>query len=132
MKLSEVCIKHPVIAMVFSIAVVLFGAWSFQSLEIKYFPDHERLTGSVSTTIEGASAEFMDKNVAEKLTDAAAIVGRVKTMSTKCVQGNCSLNIVFEDNVTDVEYINLMNKLRNRVEAIQDFPQHGREAQNIR
>ncbi|ENM5906549.1 efflux RND transporter permease subunit [Vibrio mimicus] len=122
MKLSEVCIKHPVIAMVFSIAVVLFGAWSFQSLEIKYFPDHERLTGSVSTTIEGASAEFMDKNVAEKLTDAAAIVGRVKTMSTKCVQGSCSLNIVFEDNVTDVEYINLMNKLRNRVEAIQDFP----------
>ncbi|EGU18249.1 AcrB/AcrD/AcrF family protein [Vibrio mimicus SX-4] len=122
MKLSEVCIKHPVIAMVFSIAVVLLGAWSFQSLEIKYFPEHDQLTGSVSTTIEGASAEFMAKNVAEKLTDAAAMVGRVKTMSTKCVQGSCTLNLVFEDNVTDVEYINLMNKLRSRVEAVKDFP----------
>ncbi|MEH0373366.1 efflux RND transporter permease subunit [Vibrio mimicus] len=122
MKLSEVCIKHPVIAMVFSIAVVLLGAWSFQSLEIKYFPEHNRLTGNVSTTIEGASAEFMSKNVADKLTDAAAIVGRVKTMSTKCVQGSCDLNLIFEDNVTDIEYINLMNKLRSRVEMIDDFP----------
>lgn len=123
MKLTEVCIKHPVIAMVFSIAIVLLGVWSFRSLDIQYFPEHRKLTATVDATIEGASARFMSKNVAEKLTEAAAIIGRVKTMSTDCQHGSCSLKLVFHDDVTDVEYVNLLNKLRSRIEAIDDFPE---------
>lgn len=57
MKLTEVCIKHPVIAMVFSIAIVLLGVWSFRTLDIQYFPEHKKLTATVDASIDGASAK---------------------------------------------------------------------------
>ncbi len=122
MKLPEICIKRPVIAIVFSLVITLFGLWSFPSLDINYFPEHEKQTATINVAIEGASAEFMSKNVVDKLADAVAVIGRVKKMSTDCRQGSCKLQLLFQDDVTDVEYTNLMNKLRSRVEAIEDFP----------
>ncbi|PSV46700.1 efflux RND transporter permease subunit [Photobacterium indicum] len=122
MRLPEICIRHPVFASVLSIAVVLLGVISFQKLDIQYFPEHSTPKATVSASITGASAEFMSRNVADKLIDAATGIDNVKTMSTDCQEGSCSLNILFNDDVDDIEYTNLMNKLRSSVEAINDFP----------
>ena len=122
MRLPEVCIRHPVFASVLSIAVVLLGILSFQKLAIQYFPEHQTATATVSANITGASAEFMSRNVADKLIDAATGLDSVDTMTTDCVEGSCTLKINFSDDVDDVEYTNLMNKLRSSVEAIGDFP----------
>lgn len=122
MRLPEVCIRHPVFASVLSIAVVLLGILSFQKLSIQYFPEHQTATATVSANITGASAEFMSRNVADKLIDAATGLDSVDTMTTDCVEGSCTLKINFSDDVDDVEYTNLMNKLRSSVEAVTDFP----------
>ncbi|MGR5142585.1 efflux RND transporter permease subunit [Photobacterium sp. DNB23_23_1] len=122
MRLPEVCIRHPVLASVLSIAVVLLGILSFQKLSIQYFPEHQTATATVSANITGASAEFMSRNVADKLIDAATGLDSVDTMTTDCVEGSCTLKINFSDDVDDVEYTNLMNKLRSSVEAVTDFP----------
>ncbi|MGF1755182.1 efflux RND transporter permease subunit [Vibrio makurazakiensis] len=122
MKLPEICIKHPVFASVLSIAIVLFGMLSFQKLSIQYFPEHKAPSASVSAAISGASAEFMSRNVADKLITAATGLDSVKTMTTDCQEGTCSLKIMFEDDINEVEYTSLMNSLRSSVEAIGDFP----------
>ena len=64
----------------------------------------------------------MSRNVADKLITAATGLDSVKTMTTDCQEGTCSLKILFEDDVDEVEYTGLMNNLRSSVEAIGDFP----------
>ena len=122
MKLPEICIKHPVFASVLSIAIVLLGMLSFQKLSIQYFPDHKTPSATVTAAINGASAEFMSRNVADKLIIAATGLDSVKTMTTDCQEGSCSLKILFEDDIDEVEYTSLMNNLRSSVEGISDFP----------
>ncbi|WP_318513668.1 efflux RND transporter permease subunit [Photobacterium leiognathi] len=122
MKLPEVCIKHPVLACVMSIAIVLIGLVSLQSLPIQYFPDHRSPNATVSASIPGASADFMSNNVADKLISAATGLESVKTMNTDCQEGSCKLQIFFKDNVSEVKYASLMNNLRSKVEAINNFP----------
>ncbi|MEZ8120032.1 efflux RND transporter permease subunit, partial [Vibrio splendidus] len=122
MKLPEICIKHPVFASVLSITIVLLGLLSFQKLSIQYFPEHKTPSATVTAAINGASAEFMSRNVADKLITAATGLDSVKTMTTDCQEGTCNLKIIFEDDINDVEYTSLMNNLRSSVEAIGDFP----------
>ncbi|MGF1683823.1 efflux RND transporter permease subunit [Photobacterium minamisatsumaniensis] len=122
MRLPDICIRHPVFASVLSIAIVLLGLLSFQKLSIQYFPEHQTATATVSANITGASAEFMSRNVADKLIDAATGIDSIDTMTTDCVEGSCTLKINFADDVDDIEYTNLMNKLRSGVEGINDFP----------
>ncbi|MFA0724849.1 efflux RND transporter permease subunit, partial [Vibrio sp. 10N.222.49.E5] len=101
MKLPEICIKHPVFASVLSIAIVLFGLLSFQKLSIQYFPEHKTPSATVTAAINGASAEFMSRNVADKLITAATGLDSVKTMTTDCQEGTCNLKIIFEDDIDD-------------------------------
>ncbi|KJG38982.1 acriflavin resistance protein [Photobacterium angustum] len=122
MRLPEVCIKHPVFASVLSIAIILIGLFSFQKLAIQYFPDHNSPKATVTANIDGASADFMSRNVATHLINAATGLESVDIMTTDCTQGKCTLNVKFDDGITDVEYANLMNKLRSSIEAIIDFP----------
>ncbi|MCG9683055.1 efflux RND transporter permease subunit [Vibrio sp. Isolate23] len=122
MKLPEICIKHPVFASVLSIAIVLLGIVSYQKLAIQYFPERQTASASVSASITGASAEFMSQNVAEELITAVTGLDKIKTMTTDCQEGSCSLKIQFEDGISDVEYASLMNNLRSKVDGISDFP----------
>ncbi len=122
MKLPEICIKHPVFASVISIAIVLLGAMAIQNLPIQYFPDHRAPNATVTANIEGASAEFMSDNVADKLISAATGLSSIKSMNTDCSEGTCTLQLYFDDNVSEVEYASLMNNLRSKIASITDFP----------
>ncbi len=122
MKLPEICIKHPVLASVLSIAIVLIGLVSFKKLSIQYFPEHQTASASVNASISGASAEFMSQNVADKLISAVTGLDKVKTMTTDCQEGSCSMKLMFEDGISDVDYASLMNNLRSKVDGITDFP----------
>lgn len=119
MRLPEVCIKHPVFASVLSIAIVILGLLAFQKLDIKYFPEYETPSASVQANITGASAEFMSRNVADKLINAVTGLDGIDTMTTNCSENSCSLDIRFFD---DVDYDNTMNKLRSNIDAVNDFP----------
>ncbi|EGU47994.1 acriflavin resistance protein, partial [Vibrio orientalis CIP 102891 = ATCC 33934] len=122
MKLPEICVKHPVFASVLSIAIVLIGLVSFQKLSIQYFPEHQTSSASVNASINGASAEFMSQNVADKLISAVTGLDKVKSMTTDCSEGSCSMKILFKDGISDVEYSSLMNNLRSKIDGISDFP----------
>ncbi|MEZ8103007.1 efflux RND transporter permease subunit [Vibrio bivalvicida] len=122
MKLPEICIKHPVLASVLSIAIVLLGIVSYQKLAIQYFPERQTASATVNASITGASAEFMSQNVAEELITGVTGLDKIKTMTTDCQEGSCSLKIQFEDGISEVEYASLMNNLRSKVDGISDFP----------
>lgn len=122
MKLPEICIKHPVLASVLSIIIVLLGLLSYQKLSIQYFPDQKTPSATVKAAISGASAEFMSRNVADKLISAAVGLDKVDSMTTDCGEGSCSMSLEFDAGISEVEYASLMNNLRSSVEGISDFP----------
>jgi len=61
MLLPEVSIKHPVLATVMSLAIILIGVITFLRLLVREYPNINAPVVSVRTVYPGASAEIMEK-----------------------------------------------------------------------
>ena len=60
MKLSDSSIKRPVVAIVASLLLVVFGLYSLTQLPVRETPDIDRPTVSVSVAYPGAAAEVVE------------------------------------------------------------------------
>src|SRR6266702_4364463 len=67
MKLSETSIRRPVLASMFSAALVLFGVIGYTRLSVRELPDIDPPIISVSTTLPGANAQVVETAVADVL-----------------------------------------------------------------
>lgn len=63
MKLSEICIRQPVLAIVLSLILVVLVVVAFQRLELRFFPKLELPILTVATTYDGVSAQLMESQV---------------------------------------------------------------------
>ena len=108
MKLSELAIKRPVLAVVISLVLVIFGLLSYNQLSVREFPDTDPPIISISTIFRGASATIIEKQVTQIIEDAiAGISGVVRITSTSAeassrVRVEFSLSRPIEDAANDV------------------------------
>ena len=70
MSLASISIKRPVLAIVMSLAIVLFGAISFKFLGVREYPAIDPPIISVRTNYAGASAEVVESQITEPLEKA--------------------------------------------------------------
>ena len=63
MLISDIYIKRPVLTIVLSLLVVVFGVLSFSRLNVRMLPDIDQGVVTVQATYPGASGSFMEKNV---------------------------------------------------------------------
>ena len=63
MKLTELCVRKPVLAWMIMGATIVFGLVSGSRIGISQFPDVDFPTVSVSVTWEGASPEAVEQDV---------------------------------------------------------------------
>ncbi len=115
MKLSELSIKRPVLAIVFSLVLILFGIFSFQSLSVREYPNIDAPNVSVSTTYVGASAEIIESQITQIIEDAIAGISGVKRINSTSREESSSINIEF-DLSRDIE--SATNDVRARVSRI--------------
>ena len=76
MTLAEVCIRRPVLSIVLSVAIVLFGVVSFFSLGVREYPAVDPPVVTVTTNYSGANPEVVDSQITEPLEQALAGSGR--------------------------------------------------------
>ena len=96
MTLSELSIKRPVLATVFSIVIVIFGIVGFLSLGIREFPSVDPPVITVSTDYTGANAEIIEAQITEPLEEQINRVAGIKTISSTSSNGRSSIRVEFE------------------------------------
>ena len=70
MKLSDLSIKRPVMAVVISLMLVVLGVMSFMRLTLREMPNIDPPIVSVEVTYPGASAAVVETRVTQILEDA--------------------------------------------------------------
>ncbi len=121
MNLSELSLKRPVLAIVCSIVIIIFGVIGFSFLGGREFPAIEPPIVNVRTQYTGANAEIIEQQITEPLEKAVNGVEGVKTITSSSSQGSSSITVEFELGV-DIE--KAANDVREKVsQAINALPQ---------
>jgi multidrug efflux pump len=88
-------IRRPVLATVFSLALVVFGLIGYRNLSVRELPDIEFPTVSVVTILPGASPEVVEKEVTEVLEEAISTIEGIDTLSSRSVEQTSNISIQF-------------------------------------
>ncbi|MEG2247796.1 MAG: efflux RND transporter permease subunit, partial [Akkermansia sp.] len=95
--MSKFFIKHPIIAMVISIVMVLLGGLSMMSLPVTQYPDIVPPTINLQAAYPGADAQTVADSVASPIEQNMSGVDDMEYMySTNANNGVSKLSIVFE------------------------------------
>ena len=95
MFLSDVCIRRPVLAMVISLILLIFGLFSFIHLPVREFPDVDPPVVNVATNYKGASAEVMESQVTRVIENAVAGISGIKSITSTSREEASRVNIEF-------------------------------------
>lgn len=116
MWLSDTSVKRPVFASVISMLLVGFGVLSFQSLQVREYPDISAATLSIIADYPGASAAVIETQVTQILEDAISGIEGIESLRSSSVDGRSSINISFD---LDRDVDEAANDVRDRVARTQ-------------
>jgi len=94
-KLPEICIRKPVLAIVLSLVLTVLGCVGFQRLDIRFFPELELPQVNISTSFEGASAVLMENQITTIIENAIAGVDNIQSISSSSSSGRSSISVQF-------------------------------------
>ena len=95
MSLSSVCIRRPVLTIVMSCLVALFGIIGFTRLGVREYPNVDPAVISVNTLYTGANADVIESQITERLEDAISSVPGIRTINSTSRDGRSAITIEF-------------------------------------
>lgn len=95
MWLPDLSIRRPVLTLVTSVLIVLFGVVSLKRLPVQEYPTIDPVVVSVSTIYPGANAEVVERTVTEVLEDELATIDGIKTLTSTSQQDISTINLEF-------------------------------------
>ncbi|WP_247231839.1 efflux RND transporter permease subunit [Telluribacter sp. SYSU D00476] len=114
--LSDVSIKRPVLAIVMSLVIILFGVIGYTYLGVREFPSVDPPVVTVSTTYTGANAEIIESQITEPLEESINGIAGIKTLSSSSRDGRSNITVEFDLGI-DME--TAANDVRDRVSSAQ-------------
>src|SRR6266487_497522 len=112
MKLSETSIRRPVLASMFSAALVLFGVIGYTRLSVRELPDIDPPIISVSTTLPGANAQVVETAVTDVLEEELSTIQGLRTLSSSSSEENSQIILEFNlDRPVDVAAQDVRDKV---------------------
>ncbi len=96
MNISELSLRRPVMAIVLSIIIVLFGGIGFNFLGIRDYPAIDPPNVSVRTSYAGANSDIIESQITEPLEKAINGIAGVKNITSSSSQGTSNINVEFE------------------------------------
>jgi multidrug efflux pump len=120
MSLSSLSIKKPVLAIVFTILILLFGAVGFIYLGIREYPEMDPPVVTVTTTYSGANPEIIQAQITEPLEDAINGIEGIRVLSSVSTDQSSLVTVEFN---LGKEMESAANDVRDRVsKAIRLLP----------
>lgn len=126
MTLSELSVRRPVLATVFSLLIIAFGLIALTTLPLRELPDVDRPIVSVNATYPGASAEVVENQVTRIIEDQLSGIDGIDVINSNSRDGRSSINIEFtldrdlEDATNDVR--NAVSRARGQLPPDMDEP----------
>ena len=95
MSLSETSIRRPVLAIVMSLIIVLFGLTGFYFLGVREYPAVDPPIVTVSTTYSGASPDVVASQITEPLEQVINGIAGIRTLSSESRQERSIITVEF-------------------------------------
>jgi HAE1 family hydrophobic/amphiphilic exporter-1 len=96
MNISELCIRRPVMTVLFSAAIVLAGIFAYLQIPVAALPRYNTPVISVSAQLPGASPDTMASSVALPLEKQFSTIAGLKLISSTNTLGNTQITLEFE------------------------------------
>ena len=120
MKLSDVSIRRPVLAVVMSLLLVVIGIMAFRQLTVRELPNIDPPVVSVEVRYPGASAAVVETRITQIVEDALAGIEGIQTIESRSVNGRSDVTVEFSLN-REIEAA--ANDVRDAISRIGDrFP----------
>jgi len=121
MSLSSVSIRRPVLAIVMSIVIVLFGAIGYTSLGVREYPSIDPPIITVQTNYIGANATVIESQITEPLEESINGIAGIRSLTSTSRDGRSLITVEFN---VDADLETAANDVRDRVSrAINQIPQ---------
>jgi multidrug efflux pump len=114
---SDVTIRRPVLATVFSLLLVVFGVISFDRLPVREYPDIDPPVVSVESAYPGAAAAVVETRVTQLVEDAISGIEGIRTIDSVSRDGISEVTVEF---YLDRDLEAAVNDIRDRVSRILD------------
>jgi multidrug efflux pump len=120
MNLPSICINRPVLSIVLSLLIVLFGVIGYSYLGVREYPNVDPPIITVSTSYTGANADVIESQITEPLEESINGIAGIRSLTSSSSDGRSRITVEFELGV-DMEAA--ANDVRDRVSrAIHDLP----------
>ncbi|MGY2133318.1 efflux RND transporter permease subunit [Hymenobacter sp. HD11105] len=116
MSLSSTSINRPVLAIVMSLVIVIFGVIGFRYLSVREYPSVDPPIISVSASYTGASADVMQGQVTEPLEEALNGIAGIKNLTSSSRDGRTQITVEFD---LDADLETAANDVRDKVSGAQ-------------
>jgi len=118
MYITELSIKRPVVAVVFSMILVVFGLFVFSKLPVRELPSGlQPPVVQVQVDYQGASAEVVSSEITEIIEDVIGGAEGIKNIDSTSENGRSTIKIEFE---TSINLDAAANDIRDRVSRVSD------------
>jgi len=120
MNLPSVCINRPVLSIVLSLLIVLFGVIGYSYLGVREYPNVDPPIITVSTSYTGANADVIESEITEPLEESINGIAGIRSLTSSSSDGRSRIRVEFELGI-DMEAA--ANDVRDRVSrAGRDLP----------
>jgi multidrug efflux pump len=121
MSLSSVSLKRPVLAMVMSMLIIIFGIIGYTFLGVREYPAIDPPIITVSTSYVGANPEIIESQITEPLEKAINGIQGIRNISSTSSLGSSQITVEFN---LDVDLERAANDVRDKVsQAVRQLPQ---------
>ncbi|WP_428664652.1 efflux RND transporter permease subunit [Runella sp.] len=110
--LSTTSIQRPVLAVVMSLIIIIFGLIGFSYLGVREYPSVDPPVINVGTSYTGANAEIIESQITEPLEESINGISGIKTLTSSSRDGRSNITVEFDLGV-DLE--TAANDVRDRV-----------------
>lgn len=110
--ISETSIKRPVLAVVMSILIILFGVIGYTYLGIREFPSVDPPVVTVQTNYTGANADIIESQITEPLEESINGIAGIRTLTSSSRDGRSTISVEFD---LSVNIEDAANDVRDRV-----------------
>ena len=120
MSLSSTSINRPVLAIVMSVVIVLFGLIGYNYLGVREYPSIDPPIITVRTAYTGANADVIESQITEPLEKAINGIAGIRTISSASNQGSSVITVEFN---LDENLEAAANDVRDKVsQAVRQLP----------
>ena len=119
MKFTDLFIKRPVLAIVISMLIFLFGLNSINKMQIRQYPRMDNTVITISTAYPGADANLIAGFITTPLENAVASAEGIDYMTSSSVQGLSTITLTIKLNFDpQVAFTDVMSKVQQTLNQL--------------